>query len=521
MYVRNLLKSGDYVELVPVGLPITLQYGDTGDLEKIFYGFDEPVEDISTQIIDAFRSNRPAPLRIPIQNGTTYIRGILYTSKQFTSQGFLPECIKSDIITDYVEHGDEYNFFGAHIESYAMQFSSSTQIRQWFQFNKFNLLPGLLITSDSSREKFYKMVQRLNIPFKFPLINYLHIYNTDGSRFVNTELRQIVSKKVSKKLTLSGCILGEIELQDSDDTLTVNYSDIVNYRIAKNVVVIQDQSGKIIYSCDLKGNTPKKVPEDIECEVCGKIIPVPHHGLVTCDDPHCPSLLYDRIEHFTKILNLPRLKPEDFELHKGHGLTCLSDLLIIPPWDSLTISAPLSDILRAVITYEEVSDTDMIHVLVNNCNNSWSSVLFYLQHPDRMKLDFQFEGISYRQLYNWCIDPYNLLQLTTIIESPQFNITSGDRKFDGPPIFRGKSIYLTGKFEHGDYGEIESIIKSYSGEVSPQFTEDVNCVVVGNIPEGVNGGVIRTCQNLGIPVMTESDFFITYDIDADLMMNLQ
>ena len=95
-----------------------------------------------------------------------------------------------------------------------------------------------------------------------------------------------------------------------------------------------------------------------------------------------------------------------------------------------------------------------------------------------------------------------------------------DKKFDGPAIFRNKTILITGKFRHGDFNEVASILQSYSAKVVFDFSESVDCLVVGDLMESTNGQFVRNCKQLNIPVFEESRFFRMYDIDNDLKSNL-
>ncbi|MBQ3184550.1 MAG: hypothetical protein IJB54_01060, partial [Firmicutes bacterium] len=83
MFVRNLLRPSDFVTLVPVGMPTTLQYNDTGMLEKVYWGYTpETREDLSSRMLSAAKITdevKPFPFKIPLKEGTTWIMGVLYS----------------------------------------------------------------------------------------------------------------------------------------------------------------------------------------------------------------------------------------------------------------------------------------------------------------------------------------------------------------------------------------------------------------------------------------------------------
>ena len=95
MYVKNLLNAGTYFIPVPVGLPLTVQYGASGRLQKVYYGHVlEKAVDLSKELLSNFISTDIVPTEIPMKNGTTWIRGILYTETVYPIDGVLPADIK-------------------------------------------------------------------------------------------------------------------------------------------------------------------------------------------------------------------------------------------------------------------------------------------------------------------------------------------------------------------------------------------------------------------------------------------
>ena len=88
--------------------------------------------------------------------------------------------------------------------------------------------------------------------------------------------------------------------------------------------------------------------------------------------------------------------------------------------------------------------------------------------------------------------------------------------FDGAPIFRNKTIYITGTFKHGNTADIKAILESYSATVVTDFDNYIQCVLVGDIKDGINGTAILAARELNLPMFTESEFFAKYEIDEDL-----
>ena len=75
-------------------------------------------------------------------------------------------------------------------------------------------------------------------------------------------------------------------------------------------------------------------------------------------------------------------------------------------------------------------------------------------------------------------------------------------------------------FSHGSTSDIAAILRSYSAEVTTQFSENIHCIVVGDALENIDGVALRNARSLGIAIYNESQFFAAYEIDKDLAENL-
>ena len=76
-----------------------------------------------------------------------------------------------------------------------------------------------------------------------------------------------------------------------------------------------------------------------------------------------------------------------------------------------------------------------------------------------------------------------LLPKLTKISCDKFIFDTVEKSFDGPPIFRGKKVYVTGRFIHGTIIDVCNIIQSYAATATTVFSTDVNCVLVGGMNE--------------------------------------
>ena len=112
MYIKNLLKSGTYFIPVPVGIPMTVQYAVSGKLQRVYIGHDlESAVDCSSSVMPLFVATPIVPTDISIKNGTTWVRGVLYTEKVFPLNGELPECIYDLALQNYIDNPAEFKFY--------------------------------------------------------------------------------------------------------------------------------------------------------------------------------------------------------------------------------------------------------------------------------------------------------------------------------------------------------------------------------------------------------------------------
>ena len=79
MNMRNFLKPGDFVIPMPIGIHMTLQYNISGNLEKVYTGFDSERIDRTSDMMNLVIQNKTAPPKIHITKGTTWVKGVLYT----------------------------------------------------------------------------------------------------------------------------------------------------------------------------------------------------------------------------------------------------------------------------------------------------------------------------------------------------------------------------------------------------------------------------------------------------------
>lgn len=521
MFAKTVCKPGAFLSVVPVGLRATLQYSAKGLLEKIFIGSYDVSErkNVTDLLLPIMKQSKIVPLGIPTKGGTTWVRGVFYIDKQFFNPGVLPDCVESTIMEDMQVTPTSYTFYAGNVESLATNFGAVMTIRNWLQMSKFNVLPGWIIPAQMDNDAFVKMVNTDKYPFKFPLISGYMIYEGIRFRYHPINLHQNTIQKVSRSLDENGYIKGV--LSTDSDSITVQYTDVIRFNINAKTCITCTSSGKILHSAPTDSKKRDARSRNLTCSVCGKQFKAPVKGLVRCDDPHCASRIYPEIAQFLKVMKLPELDYSVVEsLVKNRQILCLSDILLLEQYADMEINTTLSQLLRAVVPYEVCSADNIITMFVNRCNNSMATIEYYLSNPARLVTDLGLNSIFVKRMIDWFSDGYNLTTLSAIVESSQIHITESNKKFDGAPIFRDKTILVTGRFKHGDLDEIISILSSYSASVVTQFSDKVQCVVVGDYKENIDGKAIQSARSFNVPIFDESNFFAEYGIDEDLASNL-
>lgn len=522
MFVRNLLQAGDNVTIIPQGIRITLQYGETGQLESVYTGYEDD-KYAHPELLVPLVSSGEVPSRISVNKGTTFVFGCLYTSNIYKVEGLLYESVETIYLNHYIEDKSSFHFFAGHMESYALSLNSPITIQRWLRTAKFNTLPSYIVPANLREDTFSSMLNLSKYTFDFPRILGYIIFRGNDHKFLYTNLKQIVVKHIQKIVSSEGFILAELESYDLGKFL-VSYADVVNRNIHENTILLLNDDGDIVYSYNEQGMKISEYGRTMTCEYCGKIIEVPAQSVkFTCSDPHCVSVLYPRVSRMLNKLKLPsvdiiRLK----EFAKGfNNIVSLPDVLDMKEYQNEMVEVRLPDILDASVPSNVITRYSDWNVFCNACNNSIESVLYYLQNPGRIIKDLKLDPAIYRRFVTWLADNDNMLDVVGMFNHSRVSILTSGKKFEGAPIFRGKTIYLTGKFNHGSFEDVKAILSSYSAEVYENFNTAIDCVIIGGLHEGVSGKDVKRAKSMDIPVFEEEDFFRQYEIDEDISQSLR
>lgn len=522
MYVRNLLKAGQFVTLVPVGLPITLQYDMNGQLEQVFLGHDDTRTSVTEKLLPVILQERNAPVKIPLAGGTSWVMGVLYSGDLFPVNGLLPDAANAHCIDHYISCPEMYKFYAGNVFSNSTQFRGSAATRQWLNNAKFAVLPGFLVPPNMNGMLFRNMMRSARYPFKSELVQSYIIHDSKQVLYVNTGLRQIFAGTVTSKMTEDGYLLGVVTHKGLPEKLETSWANVVNFNLHPNSIVVTDPKGKILHAepGDNKNHTPRT--RDMVCGVCGKPYSVRVGDFETvCPDEHCLSRMYSRVVQLLETLGLPVISHDTYiSSVKNKDVLVLADVLALPTYADSKVDATVSTVLRAAIPYEVCPDTSFIDSFCTRCSNKLPNIRYYLQHPDIIGRELDIQHVSLSQVVSWLNDNSNSSEIEALLDSEHINIVGVDKLFMGTPILRNKTIMITGKFTHGTSMEVSRILQSYDARVVYDLKGRVDCVVVGDCQEDINSAAIRSAKACQVPVLSEKQFFDQFKIDEDLADHL-
>ena len=522
-YPRNLLGAGDCVVMVPVGLQITIQYNQKGQIERIYQGFSTEGEDLTREMLTSFLKNRVVPNVISLKNTVTFVRGVLYTDTLFCDRGKLPECMFPNLRKHFEKFPQRFKFYAGCVNTVPSTFSGLAAIRQWFTFAGFEMLPCFIVPMNMTDEQYNLLLRQNSEKFKTKLVTDYIVINQSEISFRSTGLRQFVIKRVEQTVDDLGYIRETLISAYGKERVTLDISETVKYNLQPGVLVVLDEKNLVEFH-HYDPNSGEKVKtrsRSINCGTCGRVIDLPFSGMVRCTDPNCNSRLFPDVQHLLTTLSLPSISRKEYdEITKkaGSGFSPVDVLDYLNLEESITTSVP--EALFAATPLDVVSNVNFFSRLFEACNSSVDSLMYYLQNPDSMLEDLKLQSAYTERFANWLSVGSNYMSLVSILTHEKIQFQSKSKKFAGAPIFRGKSIILTGRFRHGSLSEVKSILEGYSARVTTQFDADAGCLLIGSLNEETNGKLVRTCAEKGMSVFYEDDFFKTYEIDQDLAENL-
>lgn len=510
MNVRNFLAPGDFVITVPAGFNVTLQYDENGVIQKLLTGLDpESGCELPDELLHAILPSGIIPNSIPVVQGTSWISGVFTHPGVLSNRsGLVPDDLIEDISVDLVDNPAAFTFYAASVRSNALQFAGGLASQKWLRSTGFEVLPNYVIPAGLTPAQWDNMITSGDLIWAGVLV--MHQWKW---AYVSFDLMQHTVSAVSKQFDTVGYLRGIVAFTDGDK-LETDYFNVVKYNIQPNSIIIHDGSEIIsIRSADNKSREPRSAK--LSCPVCGSVIQV-NTEMTMCSNQYCPSRYYEHTSHFLSVLGLPLLPRSRYnDAFKHTAEFRFSNLLDLVEYQNMSVSVTPYQLLRAAIPLTIVRFDKALEELCSRCNNSIQSILYHIKHVDRLEVDLDMPHESAIALLPLSQHPILVDDVDKLFHNPNIKVVSTNIKFDGPEIFRGSTIGITGTFRHGSHMEVSAILRSYGAQVVSDSSE-VGCVIIGDMNENSNGTVIRTARCNHIPIFSESEFFARYEIDDDL-----
>lgn len=509
MRYSDYLRAGDFVELLPIGLPITLKYGANGKLESATKtNGDKGIDGVLYSYIV---SNEVVPLKLPTSGGTMFVQGVLELSGDYVRDlGMLPQVIESSKqLPEDLVNGTDSKFLAVSADSTSMNFAGPSLFRSWLHNHGFDCVPGFLSTYGDIEAQVTSVLAGEGRTERD--IYGLQIYR--GDNVIESRLRNRVDRieEIQVYLDPAGHVFANIRTKLGLNT-NVPYFEVLKLELYEGDYILVSESDQILSKYGIYSAKSGGGDMWYTCPVCGKRYMVAERYAM-CPDANCMSRQFERLSHFSSVLGIEPVGYDDYvDAVVSRKITGFGDVLLLDAYKDIEIEASLYKIMDAVIPIVAVPNRESIWQLYSKCNGSYNSIEYYMSHPGTIYSDL---GIQDQHLVNWVSEEQNRDDLAAIIGYANVHVSDDCKRFDGSPIFRGKSIAITGRFKHGTHEEVASILRSYSADVRP-FDES-DCLVVGDIQEDVDGVQVRYMREQNLPVFSESEFFETYDIDNDLL----
>lgn len=520
MFARNL-QAGEYVTLVPLGLPITIQYSERGPVDKVYTGHEENQwKDVTNPVLTKMLINKQIPNHANTNGRVCYVRAVMYSSELQFGRGILPNCVMDKYLEAYMDDPNRFSVYAGDMHGIDDSVNMTTvATQQWLVMNQFETLPGFVVPTELDESKFETIAKR-NFPFRFPLITSYIVFHRDSSvTYPKTGLTMFQVDCVECRVDTSGNIFGDVKEAGSDTIHTVPYPQVVHNDIQKNSTVVCNSEGNFIYvQNEIRAS---KLPRKITCSSCGKQLIVPSANVRSfkCEDPQCNSVLYPRVVQMLNTLGLPMMSFDRYkEVTKEIGnIFGVLDVLDLDEYKDIEVEVTLEDVARAMIPKDILPGSQQIKELCIGCSNSEEAYIYYMSHPEALISDLGLDKNAYSRLIEWLKFMENCSDCVELLNMKNIKLIKTKKTVDGSPIFRDKRIYITGTFTHGTVDDIISILEGYSATVFTKFDQSVDCVVIGDIPENVNGHAINEAKSLNIPIIEETSFFNMYRIDSDII----
>lgn len=502
------LAVGNTVRVVPSGALCDVSYNENGVICNVVVNGTE----VSSSFSVTLQKANVFPSRISRKSRTT-VSGVLCLDEVDVKS--LSTTTPSDEVVERISVG---NVSDVKFKSFWIDSSSNMPYGAYQQTTVMKMLgfdpcQSFVVGPETSESAVHKYQSTMGYPF----VSGFYVIRNNGSDNVFVPCNVVFStvKSVSRYFTRYGYVVSDVEC--SDAVVTVPYTSVVRYNVQKGSVVGVDD-GRIVFGSDRR-NLSKKVDREFRCPYCGSKINVPLSGYVQCSYENCVSRLYSQVLHFCKTLDLPSVPYSEYsDAVREKQFMSMCDVFDLPTLTDVTVTCPPSTLLRSLCPVSVRVTDDFFDKFVEAAG-SVDALMYYLENVEKIQSDLipPLTRLQVASFSRWLSESENVLVLKEFINSDKVSLVKNSTTLNVPKIFRNKTIYLEGRFRHGSYLDVCSILRSYGAEIASKFDNRCDCVIVGDVSiDNVGTSVVEVANSYNVPVFQEGTFFTNYDIDKDI-----
>lgn len=259
------------------------------------------------------------------------------------------------------------------------------------------------------------------------------------------------------------------------------------------------------------------------CPECGTpLVRDPEQAAWRCpNEMECPPQLKGKIEHFVarKAMNIDGLGEETIDIFYHRGLIRnIADLYDLKVEDIMQLDG-----------FQQKASQNIVSGIERSKQVPWNRVLFalgirYVGETTAKKLAKTFTSfdtlrnasveelkavedvgeqiaISIRQ---YCENPYNQLIVQRLQQAGvQLQVAEGELNEQKSTILEGKTIVISGVFQHHSRDEYKDMIEQHGGKNTGSVSKTTSFILAG---DNMGPAKLEKAQKLGVQIMSEDEF---------------
>ncbi|MGT2754137.1 NAD-dependent DNA ligase LigA [Streptococcus ovis] len=312
---------------------------------------------------------------------------------------------------------------------------------------------------------------------------------------------------------LAGTIVSRATLHN------VDYIAEKDIRIGDTVIVYKagDIIPAVLRVVESKRQKQEPMPIPSQCPSCeSELIHYEDEVALRCINPHCPSQIMNRLEHFASrdAMNITGLGTSVVEkLFKGNLVKDVADIYRLSAEDLLTLEGfkekSAEKLYQAIQASKENSAEKLLFGLgIRHVGGKASKILLekYMTIEELAKTAAediaQIEGVGpvIANSLTTYFESEGALQLVEELKEAGVNLVYKGQKVGADAVLAGLTVVLTGKLERLKRSEAKAKLESLGANVAGSVSKKTNLVVAGSDA----GSKLTKAQELGIEVKDEA-----------------